>query len=209
VAEVWQNRGLFYVLIGISWFWFYGATLLTQIPEVTQVYVQAEELGVIGLLLLFLVGVMTGSLLCKRLGGAELSFKLLPYALAGLSLFTLDMAWSLQQIAATPEAGLTHVNRLKLYFDLLGIGVSGGLYIVPLYAIMQGKAETNRRARVVAANNILNALFMVVAAILAIIVLSLLSLSISALLVMIGALNALVGYLVLKKTQTLLGAVNH
>jgi len=209
VAEVWQNRGLFYVLIGISWFWFYGATLLTQIPEVTQVYVQAEELGVISLLLLFLAGVMTGSLLCKRLGGAELSFKLLPYALVGLSLFTLDMAWSLQQILATPEAGLAHLTRLKLYVDLLGIGVSGGLYIVPLYAIMQGKAQTNRRARVVAANNILNALFMVVAALLAIIVLSVMNLSISALLVMIGALNALVGYLVLKKTQNLLEAVNH
>ena len=111
VAEVWQNRGLFFVLIGISWFWFYGATLLTQIPEITQVYVQAEELGVIGLLLLFLVGVMTGSLLCKRLGGAELSFKLLPYALAGLSLFTLDTAWSLQQIASTPKAALTDLKK--------------------------------------------------------------------------------------------------
>lgn len=210
----WQLRGVFYAMLGISWFWYYGATFLTQIPEFTKKILIADAGVVTFLLTLFTVGVATGSLLCRRLLNNTISLKLLPVGLAGLSLFAFDLYFSLQQLPQILPNPLTQQVELqtltqilaqsaywRVFVDLVGLGLFGGFYIVPLYAVMQAHAPEQSRAQVIAANNILNALFMVVSAIVAILVLGVLGYTLPMLFAITGVLNLLVGGLVLLKTR--------
>ena len=166
------------------------------------------------LLTLFTVGVATGSLLCRRLLNNQISLKLLPIGLAGLSIFAFDLYFSLSHLPqilpnpVTQQLELQHLSQIlaqsaywRVFVDLLGLGVFGGFYIVPLYAVMQAYAPEKQRAQIIAANNILNALFMVVSAIVAIVVLSVLGLSLPILFALTGLLNLLIGAIVLLNTR--------
>lgn len=205
----WHLPPVFFAIIGISWFWFYGATYLTQIPQLTQQVLHAGETVVSLLLTLFSIGVGFGSLLGRRLSGAEVSLKLVPYGAVGLSLFAIDLFFAMQSLP-TVTGNLLSFNQVfehayywRIMFDIVMLGVSGGFYIVPLYAYMQQQSPETHRARIIAANNILNALFMVVSAVIAIVVLSFLKLSLASLFLFTAILNALVCFVVLKKLHRL------
>lgn len=204
VSYVTQFTALFFCLIGVSWYWFYGATVLTQIAEVTKKILQGDEAVVILLLTLFSVGIAVGSLLCKVITKGQVSLKLLPVGLAGLTLFTVDLYFSLNTAAQLPNSThmlgiadvLAHTANWRVFADYAMLGLFGGFYIVPLYAFMQAYAPASHRARVIAANNIMNALFMVVSAIFAIIILTVLKLSLPTLFLLTAVLNVLVGFIV-------------
>ncbi|MGM8898005.1 MULTISPECIES: MFS transporter [unclassified Psychrobacter] len=192
---------LFFVILGNSWFWFYGATFLTQTPEFSKVILQGDESVVIFLLTLFSVGVSIGSLLCKSLTKNQVSLRLLPFGIAGLSIFAIDLYFSLSglnnDLSSNTLLGISDVfgrgGSLRVFADLFFLGFSGGLYIVPLYASMQAYAPKSHRARIVGANNIFNAIFMVTSAIFAIVVLNSLNLSLPQLFLVTGLLNIIFG----------------
>ena len=205
---------VFFAIIGISWFWFYGATYLTQIPLLTQKILHAGETVVSLLLTLFSIGVGVGSLLCRRLSGAEVTLKLVPFGAIGLSVFAIDLFFSIQGLPILPanmaqnellgiQAIIGQAAYWRVMFDIVMIGLSGGFYIVPLYAYMQAQSPDTHRARIIASNNILNALFMVVSAIISIVVLSKLKLSLASLFLFTAILNAFVCFFVLKKLRHL------
>ena len=162
-----DNQAVFYSILGISWFWFLGSIYLTQLPNFTKEILHGAETVVTLLLTLFSVGIALGSLLCERLCGRKVELGLVPFGSIGLSLFGIDLYFSVE---AANVAGLIDVPafiqsgaNLRLLFDLFMLGLFGGLYIVPLYAIVQSRTEEKNRARIISANNILNALFMVLA----------------------------------------------
>lgn len=189
-----RNRTVFLSMLGISWFWFYGAMFLSQFPNYSKTVLGGNEHVVTLLLALFSIGVAAGSLLCERLSGHKVEIGLVPFGSIGLSLFAVDLFF------ATPVAGelglslsefLARPGTWRVMLDLFLIGLFGGFYIVPLYALIQLRSEPSHRSRIIAANNILNALFMVVAAGLAALALGN-GLSIPELLLLTGILNAVV-----------------
>lgn len=190
---------LFFIVLGNSWFWFYGATFITQTPEFSKVILNGNESVVIFLLTLFSVGVSAGSLLCKTLTKNQVSFKLLPFGIAGLSLFAIDLYFSLSalNINSSTLLGISELSQVtgswRVFADLFFLGFSGGLYIVPLYAAMQAYSPISHRARVIGANNIFNAIFMVTSAIFAIVILNLLKLSLPQLFMVTGLINIAFG----------------
>lgn len=189
---------IYLVLLGNSWYWFYGATYLTQIPQLTQQNLHASENVVSLLLTFFSVGIGIGSLLCRRIGGTQVNLKMVPIGAIGLTVFALYLAASL---AFVPERSgeLLHLadvfqqgwSYYHVMFAVTLLGISGGFYIVPLYAMMQAYSPRSHRARVVAANNILNAVFMVSSAVFSIIILSVLKIDIKILFCITAVLSAI------------------
>jgi 1-acyl-sn-glycerol-3-phosphate acyltransferase len=164
-----QNRPVYLAILGISWFWLYGALFLAQFPGYARGVLGGEEGCVTLLLASFTVGIGLGSMLCEKLSGGIVEIGLVPLGSIGLSLFGLDLAWASPSALSSPEAQplgvlLAQPGMLRILLDLVLIGLFGGLFIVPLYAMMQSRSAEAQRARVIAANNILNALFMVVGA---------------------------------------------
>ena len=165
LAETWRNlrflrhnRTVFLSILGISWFWFYGAMLVTQFPNLAKnVFAGSEHLVTI-LLVSFSIGIGAGSLLCERLSGHKVELGLVPFGSIGLTLFGIDL-W----LATSGEPSVR-----RTLGDLVAISVFGGFYIVPLYALVQIRSDPAHRSRVIAGNNIVNALFMVAAATIAI-----------------------------------------
>ena len=188
---------IFMILLGNSWYWFYGATYLTQIPQLTQQNLHASENVVSLLLTFFSVGIGVGSLLCRRIGGSEVNIKMVPIGAIGLTLFAFYLALSLAFVPERTGAMMNVAdmfNHGAIYYHVMLavtlLGISGGFYIVPLYAIMQAYSPRSHRARVVAANNILNAVFMVSSAIFSIIILSVLKIDIKILFSITAVLSA-------------------
>lgn len=176
ITETWRNlrfvhgnRTVWLSLIGISWFWFYGATILAQFPNYAKDVLAGDESVFILLLTVFSFGIGTGSLLCEKLSGHKVEIGLVPFGAIGLTLFGVDL------FLATP---IPPVNGTLLHYadmlrdagywhllaDVALLGLFGGFYIVPLYALIQTRSEKSHQSRVIAANNILNALFMVISA---------------------------------------------
>lgn len=172
---------LFFVILGNSWFWFYGATFLTQTAEFGKTILHGNQTVGTFLLVLFSVGTALGSLLCKKLTKNQISLKLLPIGILGLTVFAVDLYFAAQShpmLNLDPNQAylgiqqLLHPKGVRVFFDLFLLGVFGGIYIVPLYSMMQAFAPKEKRAQVVGANNIFNALFMVMSAIFSVAVLS-------------------------------------
>jgi 1-acyl-sn-glycerol-3-phosphate acyltransferase len=187
-----QNRSVFLSLLGISWFWFYGAMFLSQFPNYSKVVLGGNEHVVTLLLALFSIGVAAGSLLCERLSGHKVEIGLVPFGSLGLSVFAVDLFFATPGSVSHIDLGagqfLMQPGAWRIALDLFLIGMFGGFYIVPLYALIQTRCPTSHRSRVIAANNILNALFMVVAAGLAVMALKA-GMTIPQLLLLTGALN--------------------
>ena len=189
------NRTVFLSVLGISWFWFYGATFLTQLPNYTKAYLGGND-HVFNLLLgIFCVGTALGSILCERLSGHRVEIGLVPLGSIGLTVFGIDIYFAAPQLAVLHDQTVTQfvhvISNHRVLFDLLMIGVAGGLYIVPLYALIQTRSEESHRSRIIAGNNILNAAFMVVSALLAMVLLKV-GLTIPQLLLTTALLNAIV-----------------
>ena len=162
------NRPVFLSVLGISWYWFLGAMMLAQFPNYAKSHLGGHETTVTLLLAVFAVGVGLGSLLCERLSGHKIEIGLVPFGSIGLSLFILDLCVaSPTRGAIAPESLAAFVaspGSWRILADLMLIGAFGGFYIVPLYALVQVRSDPAHLSRVIAANNILNALFMVIAA---------------------------------------------
>ena len=190
-----ENKVVLNSVLGISWFWFFGATFLVQIPSYSQNVLGGDENLMSGLLALFIIGISTGSLLCEKLSGKQIEIGLVPFGAIGLTLFGLDLFFASPEL---PGSGVTlgqflsHGGNWRIVADLLLIGVFGGFYIVPLYALVQSRSAPDHRSRVIAGLNILNALFMVVAAVMAMLILGPAGLSIPELFLITALLNAVV-----------------
>lgn len=175
ITETWrnigfarENRTVFLSILGISWFWLFGALLLAQFPAYAKNVLGGTVTCVTLLLGIFTLGIGIGSLLCERLSSKQVEIGLVPFGSIGLTVFCLDLAFaSPATLPATPLSILPFLmadGTIRILFDLFAIGLFGGFFIVPLYALMQIRSEASHRARIIAANNIVNALFMVVGA---------------------------------------------
>jgi acyl-[acyl-carrier-protein]-phospholipid O-acyltransferase/long-chain-fatty-acid--[acyl-carrier-protein] ligase len=172
LAHARQQRDVRLAILGASWFWLVGAVFLSQIPAFAKETLGAGS-GVVTLFLgAFSVGVGVGSALCGRLMRGEVSARYVPLAALGMALFSLDLA--LVGIGTAPPAAaelvgvagfLSRVSGMRIFADLTLIAVCGGIYVVPLYALIQRQSEEAARARIIAAGNIMNALFMTAAAV--------------------------------------------
>jgi len=189
-----QHRTLFLSMLGISWFWFLGAAYLTQLPNFTLSTLHANQQVVTLLLAVFSVGIGAGSILCDTLSDEQVEIGLVPFGSIGLTLFGIDFCWAQTAIVASSSVAefLSQWGSWHLLFDLLMIGVFGGFYIVPLYAMIQQRSPEGHRSRMIAANNILNALFMVVSAVVAMLCLAVFGMSITQFFLVVAVLNALV-----------------
>jgi len=190
-----ENRVVLNSVLGISWFWFFGATFLVQIPSYSQNVLGGDEDLMSALLALFIIGISTGSLLCERLSGKQVEIGLVPFGAIGLTLFGLDLYFASPTQPGTAVgvvAFLSGAENWRIMLDLVLIGVFGGFYIVPLYALVQERSAPDHRSRVIAGLNILNALFMVVAAVMAMLILGPAGLTIPDLFLISAVLNAVV-----------------
>ncbi|MGH8355523.1 MAG: MFS transporter, partial [Pseudomonas sp.] len=190
-------------ILGNSWFWFLGAVYLTQIPAYAKELLHGDESVVTLILTVFSVGIALGSMLCERLSGRKVEIGLVPFGSIGLTLFGILLWWHSGGFPQGSEphdwlAVLGHGQAWLVLGDILGIGLFGGFYIVPLYALIQSRTAENERARVIAANNILNALFMVISAIASILFLSVAELSIPQLFLVVSLMNIAVNSYIFK-----------
>ncbi|NWB47544.1 MFS transporter [Pseudomonas gingeri] len=190
-------------IVGNSWFWFVGAIYLTQIPAYAKEWLYGDETVVTLILTVFSVGIAAGSMLCERLSGRKVEIGLVPFGSFGLTLFGLLLWWHSGNLPQNVQANdwlaiLGYHQAWWVLVDILGLGVFGGFYIVPLYALIQSRTAENERARVIAANNILNALFMVVSAIVSILLLSVAKLSIPELFLVVSVMNIAVNAYIFK-----------
>jgi 1-acyl-sn-glycerol-3-phosphate acyltransferase len=168
-----ENRTVFLSLLGISWLWFVGATFLTSFFSFAKDVLSANPDVVTVLLATFSLGIGGGSLLCERLSNRRVEVGLVPLGSIGMSVFAIDLYFASH---ALPSAGhlldvaqfLSRPAHWRILADLFLLAMFGGFYSVPLYALIQSRSQPTRRARIIAANNILNALFMVVSALMAI-----------------------------------------
>lgn len=189
-----SDRIIFQSMMAISWFWFLGAAYLTQFPNFTKVFLNGTESSVSFLLALFSVGIALGSLACDKLSNHRIDVGIVPLGSFGISIFGYLMATSIPDelpIFSQFSEFAAYQPLWPLFAYLLLLGASGGVFIVPLYALMQQRAKETERAQVIAALNIYNSLFMVCSAILGIICLTLLDLTIPHLFVLLSVMNLL------------------
>lgn len=190
-----ENMTVFYSVLGISWFWFIGITYITQLPNFVRYELGANEQVYILLLAMFSIGIGAGSFLCERLSGRIVEIGLVPIGALGLTLFGIDLYFnqdlSSSDILIGPSTFLAQGSSLRVCFDIVMLGVSGGVYIVPLYALVQQRSKPNKRSRIIAANNVLNALFMVAASLYGLFALSA-GVSIPVLFLILALMNAAV-----------------
>ncbi|AXE97944.1 MFS transporter [Paraburkholderia hospita] len=180
ISETWrnlklarQNRTVFLSLLGISWLWFVGATFLSSFFRFAKDVLSANPDVVTVLLATFSIGIGTGSLLCERLSKKRIEIGLVPLGSIGISVFAIDLFF-----ASHALPGVTHLLTVgefmalhahwRVLADLFLLAMFGGFYSVPLYALIQSRSQPSHRARIIAANNILNSLFMIVSALMAV-----------------------------------------
>lgn len=162
-----ENRTVFFSIMGISWFWFIGITYITQLPNYVQFQLGGNEQVYVWFLAMFSLGIGAGSFLCERLSGRMVEIGLVPIGSLGLTIFGIDIFFSQNLAGASellaPAQFFAQASSYRVCFDIVMLGVFGGIYIVPLFALVQQRSPVQKRARIIAANNVLNALFMVVA----------------------------------------------
>ncbi len=190
-----KNRAVILAIFGISWFWFYGAFMLYQVPNYTKIYLGGNAYVATTLLAIFSIGIGTGSLLCEIISRRVIELALVPIGAVMISVFTADL-YFLQPTAATIHnlgviQFLQSGRHIALMVNLFFIGVAAGFFTVPLYALVQDRSDPACRSRIIASVNIFNALFMIVAAFYASSLISL-GVSIPQLMLLTAVLNACV-----------------
>ena len=190
-----EERSVFLSILGISWFWFFGSAMTIQIPGYTLDILNGNETITTTLLAAFAVGVGAGSLLCERMSGHRIELGLVPFGSIGLSLFAIDLYFAQPPADAVAVSSvaefLAREGSWRILLDLALLGAFGGFYSVPLYALIQKRSRREHLSRIIAANNILNSILMVAAAVLSVIVLNA-GFSIPDLFLIIAGLNVLV-----------------
>ena len=190
-----EDRTVFLSILGISWFWFFGTVMTVQVPAYTLDILNGNEAITTTLLVAFAVGVGIGSLLCERMSGHRIELGLVPFGSIGLSLFAIDLFFAKPIGNVVPVASVADFlavpGNWRVLLDLSLLGAFGGFYSVPLYALIQKRSKRQHLSRIIAANNIINTIFMVAASLLAIFLLNL-GLSIPELFLVLAALNIVV-----------------
>lgn len=192
-----KDRGVFLSILGISWFWYFGATVLSLFPSLCRDVLHANETVVTMMLATFSIGIGLGSMLCEKLSRRTLELGLVPIGSIGISLFSLDLFFVGSHIsneaAYSASTILLDSVGMRLFVDLLLLSILSGLFIVPLYTFIQERSEKSHRSRIIAANNIWNALFMVVSAIVTMILIKI-GVTIFQMFLILAVLNALVAF---------------
>ncbi len=200
-----KQPGIWMSILAISWFWFMGATYLTQFPNFAREHLFADSTVVSLLLALFSVGIATGSWLCEKLSFNQVELGILPFGILGLTTFSADLLWAVPAIESFPsqyydvQSFVAQSSHIRVMIDLFLVGVSGGVFIVPLYAFIQSRSEEGECAQSIAANNIMNALFMVASAAVSILVLSVFEFSIVELFAILAVGNFIVAIYVYRQ----------
>lgn len=170
-----QNRVVFLSMLGNSWFWFYGAIVLAQFPLYAKNYLHGDHSVFVLLLIAFSLGIGIGSLLCEKLSDHKVEIGLVPFGAIGLSVFGLDLFFASYGYSNTTVVDImgfvAQQGSVRILADCLLIGLFGGLYIVPLFALIQTRSDKKHLSRTIAGMNILNSLFMVVSALVAMVLL--------------------------------------
>ena len=183
ISETWRNLKLaheqlavFRSLLGISWMWFFGAIFLSNFPAFAKEVLHGDEQVASLLLVVFSVGIGVGSLLCEVLSHRHVEIGLVPLGAIGMSLFGIDLYLASR---ALPPADLYTLSSFlhqpahwRVMADLALLALAAGIYSVPMYALIQLRSQPTHRARIIAANNILNALFMIASSVIAGVMLS-------------------------------------
>lgn len=201
-TETWRNlrlarerRTVFLSLLGISWLWFLGATFLTSFFAFAKSVLGGDQNVVTLLLAVFSIGIAAGSLLCERLSGRHVEIGLVPFGSIGMTVFAVDLYFAGHGESHATLSGiagfLTDPGHWRVLADLFLLAMFGGFYSVPLYALIQSRSAPTHRARIIAANNILNSLFMIASALLAMAMTGM-GFSIPELFLTVGLLNAAV-----------------
>ena len=163
---------VFRSLIGISWMWFFGAVFLALFSAFAKDVLHGDERVASLLLVVFSLGIGAGSLLCERLSRGTVELGLVPFGAIGMSVFAVELYFATAPLAASLPAGtllrvgdfLAVPSHWRVIVDLALMAAAMGLYSVPMYALIQLRSPASHRARIIAANNILNAVFMIVSA---------------------------------------------
>ncbi|MFT3813545.1 MAG: MFS transporter [Acidovorax sp.] len=215
VTETWRNLRLahgnivvFRSLLGISWMWFFGAVFLSLFPAFAKEVLHGNEQVASLLLVVFSVGIGAGSLLCEVLSKRQVEIGLVPLGAIGMSVFAIDLYFAARGLPPSAElnaAGfVAQARHWRVMADLALLSLFAGLYSVPMYALIQLRSLPSHRARIIAANNILNALFMIASSLIVGVLLKA-GLSIPQVFLAIGLLNAVVaGYIFLLVPEYLL-----
>jgi 1-acyl-sn-glycerol-3-phosphate acyltransferase len=190
------NPAVFNSLIGNSWFWFMGSIFLTSMTGFAKEVLGGDEMVVLLLMGLFTVGIGVGCMLCEKMSGHKIEIGLVPFGSIGMTVFSVDLYFASNGLA--PSGALVNVGtfvqhwaHIRVMADLFLMAMFAGFFSVPLYAMMQARSEPSYRARIIAANNILNAIFMVIASVLAAMLLKV-GLSLPELYLVVGVMNAVV-----------------
>ena len=205
ISKARQKPAIWIAILAISWFWFLGATYLTQFPHFALQHLHSGATVVSLLLALFSVGIAAGSFVCARLSFGQVELGLLPFGVFGLTVFGVDLLLAVPEPASVTQplyqfsSFIADSRHYRLMFDLFMVGLSGGVFIVPLYAFIQSRAEKGQCAQAIAANNIINALFMVTSAILSMVLLGVMEWTILQLFLLIAVMNILVAIYVYTK----------
>ncbi len=210
-TETWRNlklareqRAVFLSLLGISWLWFFGATFLTSFFNFAKDVLGGDPQVVTLLLATFSIGIGTGSLLCERLSRGKVEIGLVPFGSIGMTVFAVDLYFASHALQPAGIANSSLIGAVAfvtdaahrvahwhVMIDLFLLSMFGGLYSVPLYAMIQSRSKPSHRARIIAANNILNSMFMIVSSLMAIALFSF-GATIPQLFLITGLLNAVV-----------------
>ncbi len=192
-----EKHEVLLAILGISWFWMVGASYLTQIPNFSVTTLHGEPSLIALLLSAFTVGIAIGSLLCERMSGHKIEIGLVPFGALGISVFGIELFFAGLNYGGTAAVGamgfFAQPGSIRILLDLALIGLFGGFYIVPLYAMVQMRTEESTRARIIAFNNILNAFFMVLSSLLGIFFLGVADIGIPAFYLLIALMNIAVG----------------
>lgn len=205
-----KNPLMLLTILGISWFWFYGATFLTQIPAFTKLHLGGNEQVTTTILTLFSVGIGVGSVLCEKISNHKIEVGLITVGAIGLSLFAFDLylvtSLNFSTVAENIVGIKEFINKdgsFRVFFDILMIGGFGGVYCVPLYTLMQVRAQPSMRSQIVGTNNIINAIFMVAAALIAVLLLSI-GFRVSEIFLFTALINSLVAFFIYQKSPNYL-----
>jgi len=195
-----SQRTVFLTILGISWFWFFGAMLITQLFNYNRDIVMGDEIIMAMMIGIASIGIGVGSLSCERLSGRHIEIGLVPFGAIFLTIFSIDFSFA---HSTPPTNTITAIIFLQqwsgwhILIDLFFIGFFGGIYSVPLYVLLQSRTEESERSQMVAANSVMNALFMVAANLVAIGLFKL-GLSIPQLILIVGLLNLAITFYIFK-----------
>ncbi|MCK5882424.1 MAG: MFS transporter [Bacteriovoracaceae bacterium] len=192
-----KNRSVFYSIVAISWFWVIGAIFLTVIPQYGKEYLNGKVEVVTLLLVLFSVGIGVGSIICEKVSKGRLELGVIPIGAIGMTIFCVDLflvgkPFIFHEVSRVDiREVLAHAIGIRILADFFMLALFGGVFIVPLYTLLQIRSDKNERAQVIASNNIWNALFMVTSSVVLMVLFSF-NYSVSEVFLIVGISNVFV-----------------